>query len=146
MAFPSQLDDWLMITRREAPDPPPVFRPPAPTTRVSMSPASGDIAQTPEPKSSGGLASVFKSLTGNKLSRTTNASTNAQQPTSSGNLQSAIYGGPPNYEQLYEQLKIGNPLPERISAADSLRHAVTSYPLSGVSIIRNLKGVILIGI
>lgn len=143
MAFPSQLDDWLMITRREAPDPP-IFRPPAPTTRVSMSPASGDIAQTPESKSSSGLASVFKSLTGNKLSRTTNASANAQPPSSAGNLQSAIYGGPPNYEQLYEQLKIGNPLPERISAADSLRHAVNSYPLSGVSIVGNLGGIILI--
>ncbi|KAF4628791.1 hypothetical protein G7Y89_g9364 [Cudoniella acicularis] len=106
-------------------------------TRVSMSPSSGDVAQTPEPKSTGGLASVFKSLTGNKSSR---SPPNAQSPASIaqqlngiGGLQNTIYGGPPDYEQLLEQLKIGNPLAERLAAAEAIRHAVHDYPLSGVT-------------
>ncbi|CAG8970869.1 hypothetical protein HYALB_00000848 [Hymenoscyphus albidus] len=111
-----------------------------------MSPASGDIAQPPpppqpaEPKPSSGLASVFKSLTGSKLSRPNNARSTAQssqQPTAAGNLQSAIYGGPPNYEKLYEQLKIGNSLPGRIAAAESLRYAIDNYPLNAVTAIFN---------
>ena len=100
-----------------------------------MSPSSGDVAQTPEPKSTGGLVNVFKSLTGSKLSK----SLNHQSPVSSpqhlnpaNTLKNAIYGGPPNYEQLFEQLKAGNPLPDRLAAAESLRHAVQDYPLSGV--------------
>jgi hypothetical protein len=102
---------------------------------VSMSPSSGDVAQTPEPKSSSGLASVFKSLTGSKSYK----NPPAQSPASiahnlntSNTLKNAIYGGPPNYEQLVEQLKVGNALPERLAAAESLRHAVQDYPLSGV--------------
>src|SRR5271156_5516066 len=100
-----------------------------------MSPSSGDVAQTPEPKSTSGLASVFKSLTGSKSSRRPNPQSPASiaHQLSSGNtLQNAIYGGPPNYEQLYEQLNVGNSLADRLAAAASLRHAVQDYPLSGV--------------
>jgi hypothetical protein len=55
-----------------------------------------------------------------------------QHLNSANTLKKAIYGGPANYEQLFEQLKVGNALPDRLSAAESLRHAVQDYPLSGV--------------
>jgi hypothetical protein len=101
-----------------------------------MSPAVGDVAQTPEPKSASGFASVFKqAFTGNKSSRSPNPQSPAsiaQHLSGANALQLAIYGGPPNYEHLYEQLKAENPLAYRISAAESLRLAVQDYPLSGV--------------
>lgn len=108
---------------------------PARKTRNSMSPSSADVAQTPEPKSTSGLASVFKSLTGSKSSKSPNHQSPASIPqhlNTANTLKNAIYGGPPNYEQLFEQLKVGNPLPDRLAAAESLRHAVQDYPLSGV--------------
>lgn len=108
----------------------------APTTpRVSMSPSAGDVTQTPDSKPSGGFASVFKNLTGSRSSKSPNPQSPAslpQQSNGSSALQPAIYGGPPNYEQLYEQLKVENPLSERIAAAESLRIAVQDYPLSDV--------------
>jgi hypothetical protein len=108
---------------------------PGPEIRESMSPSSGDVAQTPEPKSTSGLASVFKSLTGSKSSKNPSAQSPAsiaQNLNTSNTLKNAIYGGPPDYEQLFEQLKLGNALPDRLAAAESLRHAVQDYPLSGV--------------
>jgi hypothetical protein len=101
-----------------------------------MSPAVGDTTQTPESKSTSGFASVFKSLTGSKSSRGPNPQSPAavaQHPNGAHTLQPAIYGGPPNYEHLYEQLKPERPLASRLSAAESLRLAVQDYPLSGVS-------------
>ncbi|KAL5319582.1 hypothetical protein ACEPPN_012637 [Leptodophora sp. 'Broadleaf-Isolate-01'] len=103
-----------------------------------MSPAVGDVAQTPEPKSTSGFASVFKSLTGNRSTKNPNPSS----PTSLNGtsnvpptlyLQSSTYGGPPDYEHLYAQLKHGNPLAERLVAAEALRHAVQDYPLTSVT-------------
>jgi hypothetical protein len=108
---------------------------PTTKTRASMSPPAGDVAQTPEPKSTSGLASVFKSLTGSKLSKSLNPQSPvsiAQQFNTANTSRTAIYGGPPNYEQLVEQLKAGNALADRLAAAESLRHAVHDYPLSGV--------------
>jgi hypothetical protein len=101
-----------------------------------MSPTVGDAAQIPEPKSSSGFASVFKSLTGSKSSRSPNPQSPAavaQHLNGAHTLQSSIYGGPPNYEHLYEQLKQERSLAERVSAAESLRLAVQDYPLSSVS-------------
>ncbi len=98
-----------------------------------MSP-SGDVAQTPESKSSG-FVNVFKNLTGNRSSKapgTQSSASIAQQLNGPINLQTAVYGGPPNYEQLYEQLKVGNNLADRTAAAKLLRNAVQDYPLSGV--------------
>lgn len=110
-------------------------KPPTPKTQASMSPTAGEIAQTPEPKSSSAF-SIFKSLTGGKSSKSPNAQSQAslpRNPNGANTLQSTtIYGGPPNYEQLYAQLRIGNGLADRIAAADALRHAVQDYPLSGV--------------
>ncbi|KAK2628641.1 hypothetical protein QTJ16_001744 [Diplocarpon rosae] len=106
---------------------------------VSMSPTSGDVAQTPEPKSSSGFASVFKSLTGGNRS-TKNPilgspaslnGTSSLQPTI--RPQSTTHGGPPDYEHLYDKLKPGNTLADRLVAAEALRRAVQDYPLSGVT-------------
>lgn len=106
------------------------------TIRGSMSPPE-DATQTPEQKGSSGLASVFKSFAGgNKLLKSPHSQSPAaisRQLNSANTLNNAIYVGPPNYEQLFEQLKPGNPLIERLAAAEALRHAVQDYPLSGVS-------------
>lgn len=103
-------------------------------TRDSMSPSAGETVQTPDSKPSGAFA-IFKSLTGGKISRGSNSASPAsfaQPSVAVSATQPAIYGGPPNYEQLYERLKPGNTLADRISAAESLRLAVQDYPLSGV--------------
>ena len=112
-----------------------------------MSPPSGDVSHTPEPKSTGGLVGVFKSLTGGgRSSKSPNAQATApptQHVAGASSVQSPVYGGPPDYEQLYDQLKIGNPLPERIAAAEAICHAVRDYPLSGVTtIFREAKDLI----
>jgi hypothetical protein len=108
-----------------------------------MSPSSGDASHTPEPKSTGGFASVFKSLTGGgRSSRSPNVQATApptQHVSGASNGQSPVYGGPPDYDHLHEQLKIGNPLPERIAAAESICHAVRDYPLSGVRSTKDLN-------
>ena len=110
---------------------------PGPPNRVSMSLPTGEVVQNPEPKSTNGLVNVFKSLTGNKSARNPSlqspASALAPQLTTANTLKKTIYGGPPNYEQLLELLKDGNPIPKRLAAAESLRHAVQDYPISGVS-------------
>ncbi|KAG9239374.1 hypothetical protein BJ875DRAFT_365838 [Amylocarpus encephaloides] len=139
----SFLSRWLTSVTSAEGSPPPASIPAsipevASLPEVLMSPPSRDVAQTPEPKSSG-LASVFKSFaSGNKLSRTPNAQTVGPivQPVSgAGDIQSSVCGGPPSYERLFEQLKIGNPVGVRIATAESLRHAVQDYPLSGVTTI-----------
>ncbi|KAG0648244.1 Tuberous sclerosis [Hyphodiscus hymeniophilus] len=106
------------------------------TTRESMSPSSGDVGPNPEPKSTGGLVNVFKSLTGSKLSKAPSHQSPASIPQRLNTVntsKNAIYGGPPDYEHLLEQLRPGNTLPDRVTAAESLRHAVQDYPLSGVT-------------
>ena len=103
--------------------------------RDSMSPPSGDVTQTPEPKAAGGLVNVFKNLTGSKSSKSLSHQSPgsiSQHLTSANILKNAISGAPPNYEQLFEQLNVGNTLQDRLAAAESLRHAVQDYPLSGV--------------
>jgi hypothetical protein len=109
--------------------------PPAPKIRDSMSPLTGDVAQTPEPKSSSGLANVFKTLTGNKSKNANlqSPASIAQQLNSASALRNAPFEGPPNYQQLHERLKAGNSLGDRLAAAATLRHAVQDYPLSGVT-------------
>lgn len=120
-----------------------------PRTRIpqaSMSPpGGGDVAQTPDTKSSNAFANVFKSLTGNKLSKSPHPYSPisiAPQLNGASNPQTTIYGGPPNYEDLYQKLKAGNNIADRIAAADSLRLAVQDYPLSGVSNTRKCVGVV----
>ena len=115
-----------------------------------MPPSSGDVAPTPEPKSTGGLVGVFKSLTGNRSSKApipnahshTSATTAslqiAQQLNVSAPARGGVYGGPLEFDHLYGQLRSGNSLPERRSAADTLRLALADYSLSGVCIIECL--------
>ncbi|KAI9049172.1 hypothetical protein LZ554_007019 [Drepanopeziza brunnea f. sp. 'monogermtubi'] len=92
-----------------------------------------------KPKSTSGFASVFKSLTSGRSTRNPNPSSSAASLAGSASLQqivypqSATYGGPPDYEHLYDTLKPGNPLADRLAAAEALRHAVQDYPLSGVT-------------
>lgn len=89
---------------------------------------------------------MFKSLTGGRSSKsaavptvsTTAASLSAvnvqlaHQLEQAGSPRRPIYGGPPDYDRLYEQLKNGKTLAERLPAAEALRVAVAEYPLSGV--------------
>jgi hypothetical protein len=110
-----------------------------------MPPSSRLEAQTPEPKSTGGLAGVFKSLTSGKGNKSARFSPLPSSSISAATVQlslqlngpdtprGASYGGPTEYEELYEKLKPENSFTERIAAADGLRPAVTDYPLSGVS-------------
>jgi hypothetical protein len=106
-----------------------------PTPQASMSPSAEEGSQTPDSKSPSGFASVFKNLTGSRPSKSPN---NPPSPVAiapvndGGSLLPATYGGPANYEDLYAQLKKGNPLEDRIAAAKALRQAVVDYPLSGV--------------
>jgi len=115
-----------------------------------MPPSSGDVAQTPEPRSTGGLASVFKSLTGNRSSKaslpnahshpsaTTASLQIAQQLNISNSSRGGVYGGPLEFEHLYGQLKAGKSFAERRSAADTLRLALADYSLSGVCLVNCL--------
>lgn len=101
----------------------------------SMSPAAGDAAHTPEAKGTSGLVSVFKSLTGTKSNKSPSLRSQAsvaQQLNNAHTPKSAIYGGPPNYELLCNQIKAANALSERIAAAEALQHAVLDYPLNSV--------------
>ena len=111
-----------------------------------MPPSSGDVAQTPESKPSGGLARVLSTLTGSRSSRSPFSTTYshpstpaasvqiAQQLNSSNTARGTIYGAPLEYEYLYGQLKDGKSFAERRAAADSLRLALQDYPLSGVGV------------
>lgn len=102
-----------------------------------MSPSNGDSPLSPESRSSGGIASVFKSLTGKGSVKASSTSSPAAvsnihvaQQINTIAPKNAIYGGPSNYNQLYEQLKPDRPLSERLSAAQSLRYVVLDYSLS----------------
>ncbi len=111
-----------------------------------MPPHSGDVAQTPEPRSTGGLASVFKSLTGNRSSKAPLPNAHSHTSATAASLQIAqqfsspsrggVYGGPLEFEHLYGQLKSGKSFAERRSAADTLRLALADYSLSGVCLVK----------
>jgi len=110
-----------------------------------MPPPSGDVAQTPESRTTGGLANVFRSLTGNRLARTPLPATQPHPSPTVASLQIAqelntprggVYGGPLEYEHLHGQLKNGKTLADRRSAADTLRLALADYSLDGVCLIR----------
>ncbi|KAJ9143751.1 Tuberous sclerosis 2-like protein [Pleurostoma richardsiae] len=108
-----------------------------------MSPSPGDAPQSPETKSTGGLASVFKGLAGSKLIKSAQtpshtipaaAAATAPDQLSSDHIDVsslAVSGLPPNYVESFEQLKNGT-LNERIVAAESLRIAIAGYPLNPV--------------
>lgn len=115
-----------------------------------MPSSSGDVAQTPEPRSTGGLASVFKSLTGNRSSKASIPTAHPHPSATAASLQLAqqfnisntsrggVYGGPLEFEHLYGQLKTEKSFAERRSAADTLRLALADYSLSGVCLVECL--------
>lgn len=111
-----------------------------------MPPLDGETTQTPEVKSVGGLASVFKNLTSGRSTKNSLAPNAlksalpaatvqlAQQLQSIANAPDRIYGGPDDYDNLVEQVHTGHTASERIKAADSLCVAIREYPLTGVSL------------
>ncbi|KAG4034326.1 hypothetical protein MFRU_003g02960 [Monilinia fructicola] len=106
--------------------------------RASMPPPLGDAAQTPEPRSSSGIASVFKSLTGGKITKSPSTQSPATGPLQLDNgsiPQKLSHGGALNHEPSLEQLQAGHSLSDRISAAEYLRRAVIDYPVENVSLI-----------
>lgn len=133
------------MLRYESPESLPYLVHPKPLlSRRSMSPTpSRDVAQTtsPEPKSSSGLASsLFKSLTGGGKSKPTQAPpTTGQKSNGTSSERTTEDSGPPDLEKFYEQLKAGNPLSDRVSAAEALKYAVQDYPLEGVSTLIHLR-------
>ncbi len=103
-----------------------------------MSPP-GDVTQTPESKSTGGLVSVFKSLTGNKSVKSPSLRTQAsiaQQLNNAQTSKNTIHDSPSHYDALCNQLKAENPLAERLVAVEALKGAILEYPLSGVGPLR----------
>ncbi|KAK3906527.1 hypothetical protein C8A05DRAFT_11699 [Staphylotrichum tortipilum] len=113
-----------------------------------MSPSPGDEHHPQDSKASGGLAGVFKGLTGG--AKLTKSPTVAQQPFAplaplAGTAahppfsdrsdvtppSSALHGLSPDQVELYGQLKNGQ-LADRIAAANSLRCAIADFPLNPV--------------
>lgn len=101
----------------------------------SMSPSPGDAAQSPDARGAGGLASVFKGLTGSKLTKSPTPPSQAPSTVSaSGQVDVSaptVSGLPPNHIASFEQLKNGS-LTERVAAAQSLRLAIADYPLNPI--------------
>ncbi|KAH6655267.1 hypothetical protein BKA67DRAFT_515548 [Truncatella angustata] len=105
-----------------------------------MAPSPGDDGQSSQDsKNTGGLAGVFKSLTGGgtKLTKTTSNPVPTSGASTSISLAAQLNdstpprGLPPNHMEAFEQLRTGA-ASERVSAAQQLRHAVVEYPLNPV--------------
>jgi hypothetical protein len=104
-----------------------------------MSPSPGEEGQLPQDsRSTGGLASVFKGLTGGaKLTKSTSPPLQIPGPPINLNLAeqlndvTAYHGLPPDHNEAFEQLRSGTPS-ERVAAAQRLRYAVVDYPLNPV--------------
>ncbi|KAK0727201.1 hypothetical protein B0T26DRAFT_747553 [Lasiosphaeria miniovina] len=119
-----------------------------------MSPSPGDEPQ--EPRSTGGLAGVFKGLAGGKLTKSpppptsppalhpfpqpspAPASASVSHPLSqrperpdAAPPQHALHGLSPDQMELFGQLKNGS-LNERMAAANSLRYTIADFPLNPV--------------
>lgn len=101
-----------------------------------MSPQAGDDPASPVLSRSGGLANVFRGLTASRSSRSLPLSSSSSSvalpvadivnatPTTSTRLS-------PNTMDSFEHLKNGS-LNERISAANTLKYAISEYPLNPV--------------
>jgi hypothetical protein len=103
-----------------------------------MSPSPGDVPPSPDSSRAGGLASVFKGLTGTKLTKSPppqlQSPSTSTVPSIADSLNATptgFHGLSPNHMELLEQLKNGTPS-QRTSAADSLRYAIAEYPLNPV--------------
>ncbi|KAI1391112.1 uncharacterized protein F4822DRAFT_173851 [Hypoxylon trugodes] len=105
-----------------------------------MSPSPGDEASSPQDaKNTGGIASVFKGLTGvAKLTKSppapvqsSGASINAQIAERLNTTQNVLRGLPPQHTESFELLKNGS-MNERVQAANTLRRTVVDYPFNPV--------------
>jgi Domain of unknown function (DUF3384)/Tuberin len=108
----------------------------------------GDTPQTPEPKTTSGLANVLRTFGGRlrpgapasspSVAPVTSHSSSGgsflqRRPSQAGdNTVKDFLGGPVNNDQLYLQLKPGQPLPDRVAAAEAFRHIVEDYSLSSI--------------
>lgn len=109
--------------------------------RDPKSPVPGDVSPAPsaEPKTAGGLASVFKGLTGGaKISKAppipSSSTTPASAQLSSERVDTASLaatGVAPHYNEWLDRVKSGS-LSERIAAAESLRLTLADYPLAPI--------------
>ncbi|WYZ38543.1 hypothetical protein EsH8_III_000457 [Colletotrichum jinshuiense] len=104
-----------------------------------MSPSPGDAPSSPDSTRPSGLASVFKGLTGAKLTKSPPPSLKSASSILSpladhvNATRTSLAGLSPNHMESFEQLRKGNgPVTERIAAANSLRYAVAEYPLNPV--------------
>ncbi|KAF3771230.1 hypothetical protein M406DRAFT_286113 [Cryphonectria parasitica EP155] len=110
-----------------------------PGDRESMPPIPGDASPSSESKSTGGLASVFKGLTGgSRISKAPPVPSSSNAPASAllsservNTASLAATGVTPHYNEWLDKLKSGT-LSERIAAADSLRLTLPEYPLAPV--------------
>lgn len=113
----------------DGPDGQPSDRPPTP----------GDASPSPEPKSAGAIASVFKGLTGgSKISKAPPVPSSSTTPVSAqlsservDTASLAATGVAPHYNEWLEKLRSGSSS-ERIAAAESLRLTLADYPLAPV--------------
>ncbi|PNH46823.1 hypothetical protein VD0003_g8945 [Verticillium dahliae] len=104
-----------------------------------MSRSPGDVASSPDSSRAGGLANVFKGLTGAKLTKSPPPIAQSIFPPVISPMVDRPTGATPvaadvlsrNHMEAFEQLKNGSPN-ERVAAADSLRYAISEYPLSPV--------------
>lgn len=107
----------------------------------TKSPIPGDVSPAPsaEPKSAGGLASVFKGLTGgSKTSKAPPIPTSSNTPVSAqlsservDTVSLAATGAAPHYSEWLDKLRTGSPS-EKVAAADSLRLTLADYPLAPI--------------
>ncbi|KAK4212378.1 tuberous sclerosis 2 protein [Rhypophila decipiens] len=113
-----------------------------------MSPSPGDDSHSHQARGTGGLAGVFKGLTGSKLTKSppptsqppTPITTISQQlsdrpdavsPTQPTPVAPAIRGIPQDQLELFNRLRSGT-INERVDAAGSLRYAISDYPLDPI--------------
>ncbi|OHW95181.1 GTPase activating protein [Colletotrichum incanum] len=104
-----------------------------------MSPSPGDEPSSPDSSRPSGLASVFKGLTGAKLTKSPPPSLKSASSILSpladhvNATRTNLSGLSPNHMESFELLKNGNgSVADRIAAANSLRCAVAEYPMNPV--------------
>lgn len=110
-----------------------------PGERNPTPPTPADASPSPEPKSAGGIASVFKGLTGgSKISKAPPVPSSSVTPVSAqlstervDTASLAATGVAPHYNEWLDKLRSGS-FSERIAAAESLRLTLADYPLAPV--------------
>ncbi|EXF81043.1 hypothetical protein CFIO01_10527 [Colletotrichum fioriniae PJ7] len=108
-------------------------------TDEHMSPSPGDAPSSPDSSRPSGLASVFKGLTGAKLTKSPPPSLKSASSILSpiadhvNATRTTLAGWSPNHMESLQVLRNGNgPVGERVAAANSLRFAVAEHPMNPV--------------